>query len=408
MMNRPVPRRLPVRPGPVGVFDVAAAMRRILDGDRQPVAIAPAVGDGGPDGRHAASLAAALREDAPIERADAALVVATSGSTGEPCGVLISAPALIAAADTGAAALGDPGLWLAAVPVTGIGGILAVVRSLRAGHEPVACPAVGGAAPFTPAEFAITAGAALDRADALGVPAYVSLVPTQLRRLVADGGAGIDLLAGFAAVLVGGAALAAGDRAAATGRGVKLIETYGATETCGGVVYNGEPLPGVGLRFLDAESDEPSRDGPGRIVISGPTLAMGYRLRPDLTAAHFRPDGFHSADYGRRSADGIVVDSRLDQIVKVGGVKVSLSAISNALRSHPRVIDAVTVAETDPEWGAVPASYVITDETAADTGALREELLALIGDRLGRASRPRRIELVEHLPTSHTGKPAGR
>lgn len=401
MMSRPTPRRLPVRPGPAGVADVAHAMRRLLDGDAQPVAITPA-----PAGQHTATLAASLRDDAPIDHPDAALVVATSGSTGEPNGVLITLPGLVAAADRGAAALGKPGLWLAAVPVSGIGGVLTVVRSLRAEHEPVALPSIGGAGPFTAAEFAATARQTLARAGALGVPAYVSLVPTQLRRILADDGGALDLLAAFGAVLVGGASLPHQDKRTALERGAHIVETYGATETCGGVVYNGEPLTGVGLTFIDAQTGERTCDGPGRIVINGPTLAVGYRLRPDLTAAVFKSDGFHSADVGRKVPGAIAVDSRLDHIVKVGGVKVSLSAVSNALRSHPRVVDAVTVAEADGEWGSVPVSYVVTDSSEVDGEWLRGELVALVAERLGRASTPRRIDVVASLPTTHTGKPA--
>lgn len=404
MMSRPTPRHLPVPPGQTGVATVARAMRHLLDGDAQPVAIAPAVNADGPDRQHAAAMAAALREDAPIDHPDAALVIATSGSTGEPHGVLLSLPALVAAADRGASVLGTPGLWLAAVPVTGIGGILSVVRSLRAGVDPVALPSVGGAGPFTPDEFATSAESSLARAAALGLPCYVSLVPTQLRRLVNDGGRGLDLLARFRGVVVGGASVPAADKQAAAAHGVHLVESYGATETCGGVVYNGYPVPGVGLSFRDLETGAATVDGPGRIVIDGPTLALGYRLRRDLTAAAFRSDGFHSPDFGRRVPGSIEVSSRLDQIVKVGGVKVSLSAVSNALRSHPRVIDAVTVADADPEWGSVPVAYVVTDDTAVNAAPLQAELLAAVAERLGRASQPRRIELVANLPTSHSGK----
>jgi O-succinylbenzoic acid--CoA ligase len=401
MMSRPTPRRLSVRPGPAGVADVAVAMRDLLDGQAQPLAIAPA-----PSGHHAASLSSALREDAPIDRDDAALIVATSGSTGEPQGVLLSAPALVAAADRGTAALGGPGLWLVAVPVTGIGGIIAVLRSVRGEHEPRALSSVGGAAPFTAETFAREALATVRRADELGVPAYVSLVPTQLRRLVAHGAAALDALAGFHAVLVGGSALRAQDRAAAQAGGVRLVETYGATETCGGVLYNGTPLAGVGVAFRDPSSGAISDAGPGRVIISGPTLALGYRLRPDLTAAAFQPDGFHSPDIGRLVPGGIEVAARLDQIVKVGGVKVSLQAVSHALCGHLRVIDALTVAEIEPEWGMVPVSYVVTDTHDVDSEPLRGELLELVADRLGRASMPRRIELVDDLPLGHTGKPA--
>ncbi len=398
MMSRMTPRRLPVRPGPIGVSDVAQAMRRILHGEERPVAIAPAVLDDSPSSHHAAALAAALRDDAPIDRDDAAVVMPTSGSTGEPHGVLLSTSALVAAADRGAATLGAPGLWLVAVPVTGIGGAIAVLRSVRSGHEPVALPSVGGAGPFLAEEFAQTARQVQQQAQQLGAPAYVSLVPTQLRRLVADGGAGLDALTGFGAVLVGGAAVRDEDRDAARARGIRLVETYGATETCGGVIYNGDPIPGVELRFIDPDSGVTGADGPGRIVIDGPTLALGYRLRPDLTEAAFHDDGFHSPDVGHRVPGGLAVDSRLDHIVKVGGVKVSLSAVSNALRSHPQVIDALTVAESDTEWGAVPTSFVVTDADESGGEQLRTELRALVADRLGRASQPRRIDLVERPP----------
>ncbi len=374
-------------------------MRDLLDGQQQPLAVAPA-----PSGHHTATLSSALREDAPIDHDEAALIVATSGSTGEPQGVLLSAAALVAAADRGAAALGGPGLWLIAVPVTGIGGIVAVVRSIRGGQEPLALSSVGGAAPFTATAFTEEARHAVQRAEQNGLPAYVSLVPTQLRRLVAQGGSALDALAGFEAVLVGGSALLPQDRDAALARGVRLVETYGATETCGGVLYNGTPLEGVGVAFHNEESGEVSAAGPGRVVISGPTLALGYRLRPDLTAAAFRPDGYHSPDIGRMVPGGIEIAARLDQIVKVGGVKVSLQAVSYALCAHQRVIDALTLAEPDPEWGKVPVSYVVTDTHDVESGPLHEELLGLVADRLGRASTPRRIEFVDDLPLGHTGK----
>ena len=85
---------------------------------------------------------------------------------------------------------------------------------------------------------------------------------------------------------------------------------------------------------------------------------------------------------------------------------VSASTVSHALRGHLRVIDALTVAEVDPEWGMVPVSYVVTDTHDVDGGPLHAELLELVGDRLGRASIPRRIEFVDDLPLGHTGKPA--
>lgn len=405
MMSRPSPSRLPVRPGPTGVADVAVALRRLFAGDTDPVAIGPAMDSTQPSHHHAAALAAALREDAPIDRPDATLVVATSGSTGEPQGVLLSTQALATAADLGSSALGAPGVWLAAVPVSGIGGILTVARSIRAGHDPIALPGVGGAAPFTAAEFTEFAVETLRKADGLGVPAYLSLVPTQLRRLVLAGPQALEVLARFGAVLVGGAATRFEDRQQAISAGVNLVTTYGATETAGGVIYDGQPLPGVGLHFLDQTTGARTESGPGQIVVSGPTLALGYRLRPDLTEKAFGPDGYHSPDLGQCQSGTLTVSGRLDQVVKVGGVKVALGAVSEALRSHPRVIDAVTVTQDDPEWGVVPISYVVTDATDEGADELLDELGAAVIDRLGRASQPRRINLVAQLPTSHSGKP---
>lgn len=378
---------------------VSAAMRDMLAGQSVPVAVAPE-----PVGPRASPLESALRDDMPIDHPEAALVVATSGSSGQPQGVLLSASRLIAAADLGTAALGGPGLWLAAVPVTGIGGIIAVLRSVRSGQEPIALAGVGGAAPFAAAAFTEQALQTVRQARAIGVPAYVSLVPTQLRRLIAAGGAALDALAGFGAVLVGGSAMRSEDRARTQAHGVRLIQTYGATETGGGVLYDGTPLAGVGVAFHDQETGRISADGPGRIVIDGPTLALGYRLRPDLTEEVFRSDGYHSPDLGQMVPGGIAIDSRVDQIVKVGGVKVSLPAVTRALCDHRRVVDALTIAEDDPEWGSVPISLVVADNADRDRGLLHEELRQLIAERLGRASTPRRIDFVEELPVGHTGK----
>jgi O-succinylbenzoic acid--CoA ligase len=99
---------------------------------------------------------------------------------------------------------------------------------------------------------------------------YTSLVPTQLRRLL-DAGADLSTYDG---VLVGGAALAPSLHRAAVDAGVPVVTTYGMSETCGGCVYDGEPLDGVTLRLRDD----------GRVELGGPVLFAGYRLRPDLSA----------------------------------------------------------------------------------------------------------------------------
>ena len=110
--------------------------------------------------------------------------------------------------------------------------------------------------------------------------AHVSLVPTQLRRLLAVDAYryNIDTLAGFSSVLLGGAAAPASLLEAARGAGVPVVTTYGMTETCGGCVYDGVPLDGVRVAIRDEDDPAPRRgDGTGRIWIGGPVLFSGYR-----------------------------------------------------------------------------------------------------------------------------------
>ncbi|MGO1318409.1 MAG: AMP-binding protein, partial [Cellulomonadaceae bacterium] len=217
-----------------------------------------------------AGVAGAAAGDLPE---DAALVVATSGSTGTPRGVVLTAPALRASADATRAHLGGPGQWLLALPTTHVAGLQVLVRSVLDGTRPVTLP--GG--PFRPQTFA-------QAMSQMGTERrYASLVPTQLRRLLAaspETGA-LDALRTLDAVLVGGAALSPdlADRARAAG--VRVVRTYGMTETCGGCVYDGRPLEGVVVAT-----------GPdGRLRIAGPMLAAGYLGDPAATARSFVADG---------------------------------------------------------------------------------------------------------------------
>src|SRR4051794_4617642 len=168
--------------------------------------------------------------------AGTAVVIATSGSTGEPKLVALSAAALRASATATAARLGGPGRWLLALPAEHVAGAQVIVRSLLAGAAPVVQDLREG---FRPDAFAAAAARMGDGRR------YTSLVPTQLSRVIDDRGAGLDALRSFAAVLVGGAALAAPLREQAAAAGVRIVTTYGMSETAGGCVYDGRSLDGV-------------------------------------------------------------------------------------------------------------------------------------------------------------------
>jgi O-succinylbenzoic acid--CoA ligase len=206
------------------------------------------------------------------------LVVRTSGSTGEPKDVRLSRGAVLASAHATHARLGGPGQWLLALPVTGVGGLQVLVRSLLAEQEPVLLDDHDDL---------------VDALRELDAPrTYASLVPTQLHRLASAGR--LDVLAALDAVLVGGAALDPTLREQATSAGVRVVRTYGMSETSGGCVYDGVPLDGVRVRVADA------RDGVGRVQLAGPVLFDGYG---DVARTD---EWFDTADLGSVDAAGVL------------------------------------------------------------------------------------------------------
>jgi o-succinylbenzoate---CoA ligase len=366
-----VPRPLTVLPAPPAGAAVLAtvwpAVRASLDGVA-PLAVLPA-GEG-----PAAAARAVLRADEPLEPGTD-LVVVTSGSTGGGKGVLLSAAALRASATATLDRLGGPGSWLLALPVSAVGGLQVLVRSALAGREPAV---LGHGEPLAAALARLPAG---DRR-------YTSLVPTQLRRYLADEP---EALAAFDAVLVGGAATDAGLLAEARAAGVRVRTTYGMSETAGGCVYDGVPLEGVHVRVEQG------------VEIAGPVLAHGYRRDPAATAEAFSAGWFRTRDAGTLSADGVLtVTGRLDDVVISGGVNVAPAAVEAALREHPTVADAVVTGVPDPEWGQrVVAAVVPAPGATPDLAVLRP----WVGERLGAAAAPRQLRVIDAVPTLHTGKP---
>ena len=297
------------------------------------------------------------------------LVVATSGSTGEPKQVLLSAAALRASAAASLARLGGPGQWLLALPVSAIGGLQVLVRSILAGTDPVL---------LTEHPDLTTAAAAMD-ADRR----YTALVPTQLGRLLEHGDA--DVIADFDAVLVGGAAADAELLRRARAAGVPVVTTYGMTETCGGCVYDGIPLDTVSVA-LDAD---------GRIRIGGPVLFSGYFDRPHLTSQVLADGWLTTSDVGRLDHDGrLEVLGRADDVVVSGGVNVGTGAVRDRLLEHPAVRDAVVVGVADADWGARIVAYVVAEVPLPPLAELRDFVAA----RLPRSWAPSEVVPVRALP----------
>lgn len=328
---------------------------------------------------------------APGTPADLALAVGTSGSTGRPKRALLTTAALQASARATHARLGGDGQWLLAMPAHHVAGLQVLVRSLVAGTVPVAVDTSAG---FTPAAFVAATGR-LDQATRR----YTALVPTQLVRLL-QGLESRAALAGYAAVLLGGAAAPPSLLAAARDAGVTVATTYGMSETAGGCVYDGLPLEGT---RVDLDDD-------GRISLGGPTVAHGYLAEPELGAAAFTrgPDGtrwFRTDDLGQVDGDGTLhVQGRVDDLVNTGGVKVAPRVVEEALLGHVGgVTEAVVVGVPDEEWGqAVAAAVVVADPVTPPSLA---DVRARLHGILPGHALPRRLLVLPAIPVRGPGKP---
>ncbi|MBI1378930.1 MAG: AMP-binding protein [Frankiales bacterium] len=377
---------LEVVPGPAGVANLLAALPAALAGDGPALGVVPAGHDTAAERARAAVVGRGHGTDP-----DVAVVLATSGSTGRPRGVLLPGAALLASAHAAYARLGGPGAWTLAIPVTGAGGLQVLVRSLVSGRDPVVLASVGGAERFTARAFA-EATAALDD----DLPAYTSLVPTQVARLL-DDPAGRDALRAYAAVLLGGARTPPVLLARLREAGVAAVTTYGMTETSGGMFYDGTALPGVGASIVD-----PDPDGVGRIALWGPTLARGYLDEPALTEAAFAEGRLLTGDVGRLGADGVLeVLGRVDDVVQVGGVNVAVSAVADVLAEV--CADACVLAAPDDTWGSTLTAYLAprADGTTPDDDGLARR----VAGALGRAAVPRAWVRLDSLPHLPNGKP---
>lgn len=318
--------------------------------------------------------------------AEVAVVVRTSGSTGRPRDVMLSAAALRASADATAARLAGPGSWLLALPVHHVAGLQVLLRALLAGREPTVLPA----GPFRAPDFTRAARAATQGPG----PHYTSLVPTQLVRVLDDPDA-TEAARAFDAVLVGGASSPAPLLARARTAGLRVVTTYGMTETCGGCVYDGRALDGVTVA-VDAEH---------RVALSGPVLATGYLHRPDLDATTFATTAgrrwLRTADRGRLDDGVLHVLGRLDDVLVTGGVKVDPLAVEEVVGGLAGVRDVCVVGVPDQHWGQSVVAVVVTQDGAPPPlTALRTAVAAVLGP----ASAPRQVLVVDELPLRGPGK----
>ena len=347
------------------------------------------------------------------------LVLRTSGSTtGTGRLIAVSAAALVASARATHDRLGGPGTWLLPLPAHHVAGLQILIRSLMAATAPVIVDTSTG---FSPAALAEALRSARHSAAPTADPAagsaatrlYISLVPTQLVRVLREPAASRVLTAADA-VLLGGAAVDPALLARARRAGIRVVTTYGMSETGGGCVYDGRPLDGVELSIQN-----PDAEGAGRILISGPVLAEGYlqpadRAPDDAGGSFLKSAGkrvLATSDRGRLRSDGrLEVLGRLDDVIITGGVKVEPRTVEEALTGLDTVAEACAVGLPDTQWGSVVVAAVVLEPAAGqetpgnrggpDGAALREA----VRTRLDGAHAPKRIVVLEALPLRPSGK----
>lgn len=307
---------------------------------------------------------------------EVALIVHTSGTGGALKLAQFDRAAIDAAVASSALALeATPhDRWLCCLPLAHVGGLLVLLRAVLLGAPVTVHPG------FDPVAVGVERDAAL-----------VSIVPTMLVRLL---DANADL-SHFRAVLVGGSAMSAGLRARAGAADAAVIETYGLTESCGGVVYDGRPLAGIEVRI------DPGDQG---IQLRGPTLMLGYRFDREGTAGAFTEDGWlRTFDAGLLDAEGRMrILGRLDDLIKTGGERVWPDEVEHALRDHAKVADAAVAGRDDPEWGKRVVAYVVPRDPSSPPTL--EELRDHVSITLPRHKAPRELVLVDKLPRTVSGK----
>ena len=288
----------------------------------------------------------------------AAVVIGTSGSSGSPKEVALTATALISSARASNKFINaKPGeTWSLLLPLTHIAAVNVIIRAIELGTLPIDLRNHEGEYP---------------KAD------YTSIVPTQLFRALNGDVRLLNHLQSAKTVLVGGAALSQSLRNQAELAGIKVVTTYGMTETCGGCVYDGEVLDGVEVEIRN-----------GKIAVRGPILASSISLDAGW---------YETTDLGEIKNDKLVVLGRADDVIISGGENLSLNAVEASLSAAFVDVEFAAFSIEDPQWG--DSLQIAVVGTVSD-----EELITHLESDLGSFAKPKGIHRLTSLPLLGIGK----
>jgi O-succinylbenzoic acid--CoA ligase len=347
----------------------AAARRTMLDALR-PTRIVRSDGE-----QHA------LPDGSGVEEGDA-LVVASSGTAGQPKGVVLTHEAVVASARATTARLAvDPSRhsWLACLPLAHIGGLAVVTRAVVTDTPLLVMPGFEAEA--------------VEAAGRAGRATHVSLVTTALARLEPSV---------FTCILLGGSK-------EPDSLPPNVVKTYGLTETGSGVVYDGQPLPDVevALRHPDGTFSTAAGDAgashEGEILIRAPMLFRCYR--DGSTGRVPGPDGdtswFSTGDAGHFGEGGdLAVSGRIDDVITTGAEKVWPDVVERVLSAHPDVAEVAVWKRSDPDWGERVVAWVVPTDDAPSLDELRK----VVADAIAPWAAPKELVIVDDLPRTASGK----
>ena len=366
--------------------------------------------DGRPSFRDWCHAHAPDHRPAPIEPGDVAVQLYTSGTTGDPKGALLSHGALSASLRQGAmtgerwSAWFDDDVALVAMPQFHIGGTAWTFNALNAGSTAV----ILGRADIGD----ILATVARERITKMfAVPAVLAMMLDHPLAATAD-------LSSLRALLYGASPIPPDvlRRSMQLFPGASFVQLYGATETCGTIVYLppedhdvagtprmagcGKPYPQVELKIVGSDGQVLAAGQIGEVLVRSPMLMNGYHRLPEATVAAFDGDWYRSGDSGQLDADGyLYLHDRVKDMIVSGGENIYPAEIENVLHDHPAVRDCAVIGVPDARWGEAVRAVVVR---AAPVEA--DELIGFARTRLAGYKLPKAIDFVDELPRNPSGK----
>jgi long-chain acyl-CoA synthetase len=198
--------------------------------------------------------------------------------------------------------------------------------------------------------------------------------------------------------------------------GVAILEGYGLSETSPVATFNvlwkprkpgsiGEAILGVEVKIFDERDREVPTGDVGEVVLRGYNIMKGYYKRPEATAKAFANGWFHTGDMGKMDEDGYVyiVDRKKDLIIR-GGFNVYPREVEEVLYTHPAVREAAVVGVPDKEYGEEVKAYVSLKNDGSAASTTPDDLLRFSKKNLGASKYPRLYEILPDLPKGPTGK----